>query len=136
MATIGLVQKQDDGSFTGTLNTLALKAKIRIVPISRKAGDNGPDYRVVTSDGVDIGGGWTRVGRESQREYVSLKLDVLAWKGGSGGRGRARRGRRRWGRGSATGFACGPARRAAGPEAQGASPPALARRPLRVRPRT
>jgi uncharacterized protein (DUF736 family) len=75
MATIGLVQKQDDGSFTGTLNTLALKAKIRIVPINRKAGDNGPDYRVVTSDGVDIGGGWTRVGRESQREYVSLKLD-------------------------------------------------------------
>lgn len=75
MATIGLVQKQDDGSFIGTLNTLALKAKIRIVPVVRKTNDTAPDYRVLTSDAVEIGGGWTRVGRESQREYVSLKLD-------------------------------------------------------------
>ncbi len=75
MATIGFVQQQDDGSFTGSLNTLALKARIRIVPTGRKAGDNGPDYRVLTSDGVDIGAAWTRIGRESQREYVSLKID-------------------------------------------------------------
>lgn len=75
MATIGFVQKQDDGSFTGSLTTLALKAKIRIVPVGRKTSDNGPDYRVITSDGVDIGAAWIRTGRESQRDYVSLKID-------------------------------------------------------------
>ena len=75
MATIGFVQQQDDGSFAGTLTTLALKAKIRIVPVGRKTSDNGPDYRVITSDGVDIGAAWIRTGRESQRDYVSLKID-------------------------------------------------------------
>lgn len=28
-----------------------------------------------TADGVDIGAGWTRVGRESQQSYASLKLE-------------------------------------------------------------
>jgi uncharacterized protein (DUF736 family) len=74
MATIGFVQKQDDGSFAGQLTTLALKARIRIVPVA-KSSDNGPDYRVVTADGVDIGAGWTRTGRTSGQPYVSLKID-------------------------------------------------------------
>jgi uncharacterized protein (DUF736 family) len=30
---------------------------------------------VITGDGVDIGAAWIRTGRESQRDYVSLKID-------------------------------------------------------------
>ncbi len=75
MATIGIVRKEDDGRFVGNLNTLAIRANIRIVPVRDKRSDTAPDYRVQTAEGVDIGVGWTRIGRESQRSYVSLKLD-------------------------------------------------------------
>lgn len=74
MATIGYVQKKDNG-FTGTLKTLSINAPIEIRPNNSPANDRAPDF-VVYSGPVEIGAGFTRVGKTSGKEYVSLKLEA------------------------------------------------------------
>jgi len=73
MPAIGYVTKSDDGSFTGQLKTLSIRAEIDIVANDKKTTDTQPDYRV-TSDGVEIGAGWLRRSETSGRDYVSLSL--------------------------------------------------------------
>jgi Uncharacterized conserved protein len=82
MPTIGFVQKQSDGSFTGHITTLGFDANVRIVPNGRKNGEEMPDFRVLARPSRDVkrrecelGGGWLRKGRASSEEYISLKLD-------------------------------------------------------------
>lgn len=72
MSAIGYVTRDGEG-FKGQLRTLSIRAPIEIVPNRRKAGDNHPDFRV-TSEGVEVGAGWTRVGEASGKEYVSLSI--------------------------------------------------------------
>lgn len=69
---LGYVTQTDQGGFEGTLATMSLKKRIRILPNTEKQTDAQPDYRIYTEDRVEIGGGWNRVGRNSGREYVSL----------------------------------------------------------------
>ena len=45
MATIGTFTQTKDG-FTGTIRTLALNVKAKIVPDDHKANEAAPDYRV------------------------------------------------------------------------------------------
>ena len=71
MTTIGTFTRDGD-SFTGTIATLALKAKVAIKPIAKTA-ENAPDYRVYAS-GVEIGAAWTKKG-EADKPYLSIKLD-------------------------------------------------------------
>ena len=71
MTTIGTFTRDGDG-FTGTIATLAIKAKATIKPV-KKAVENAPDYRVYAS-GVEIGAGWSKTS-ETDKPYVSLKLD-------------------------------------------------------------
>ena len=73
MASIGLVTRQEDGSFKGQLKTISIRAPIDIIPNGVKATNNQPDYRVLSQD-VEIGAGWLRTGEASGREYVSLSL--------------------------------------------------------------
>lgn len=49
MANIGTFTTQN-GSYTGTVRTLTLNVKVRLVP-SDKASENAPDYRVVAGNG-------------------------------------------------------------------------------------
>jgi uncharacterized protein (DUF736 family) len=72
MATIGTFLRNANG-YTGAVRTLALNIKARITPVD---GDNdrSPDFRIV-SDNLEIGAAWKRTARESQREYLSVKLD-------------------------------------------------------------
>ena len=77
MATIGTVRKLED-RYSGSLNTLSIKAQIEIVPVSRKASDQAPDYRVYSS-GAEIGAGWLNVGRNSGKNYVRVRLDDPAF---------------------------------------------------------
>lgn len=74
MPAIGYVQRQSDGSFKGSIKTLSVNAEIMIVPNRGKTGEQ-PDYRVV-SNGVELGGGWVRIGEVSQREYVRLAMSA------------------------------------------------------------
>jgi uncharacterized protein (DUF736 family) len=71
MATIGTFTKTNDG-FTGTIQTVGLKAKVAIAPVEKR-GDSAPDYRVYVGK-VEIGAGWARTSKGG-REFVSLKLD-------------------------------------------------------------
>ncbi|QLC25051.1 DUF736 domain-containing protein [Parasphingopyxis algicola] len=67
----GYVTRTETG-FEGTLATMGLKKRIRIVENTAKETDAQPDYRIRTEDGVEIGGGWSRTRRVSGNPYVSL----------------------------------------------------------------
>ena len=72
MATIGTFTR-DGNAFTGIINTLALKSKAIFQPID-KSNENAPDFRVYAA-GVEIGAAWSKTGQESERPYLSVKLD-------------------------------------------------------------
>ena len=59
--------------FTGTVRTLALNVKVRIVP-SDKGSEHAPDYRIVASAGLEIGAAWKKVSK-ADRPYLSVTLD-------------------------------------------------------------
>lgn len=60
-------------NFTGKINTLNLDVDIRIVAIEATS-ENSPDFRLMAGD-VEVGAGWKRTGRDSGREYLSVKFD-------------------------------------------------------------
>lgn len=71
MTTIGTF-KQDENGFTGTIATLALKAKVAIKPVAKTV-ENAPDFRVYAA-GVEIGAAWSKTS-EADKPYLSIKLD-------------------------------------------------------------
>jgi len=73
MTAIGHVTKQKDGSYKGQLKTLSFRAPIDILTNTAKNGDTQPDYRIY-SQAVEIGAGWTKRGKTSGEDYVSLSL--------------------------------------------------------------
>ena len=72
MANIGTFTAQN-GSYTGTVRTLTLNVKVRIVP-GDKASENAPDYRVVAGNGLEIGAAWKKLSKAA-RSYLSVTLD-------------------------------------------------------------
>ncbi|QLA82516.1 DUF736 domain-containing protein [Acidovorax sp. JMULE5] len=72
MANIGTFTVQNN-SFTGTVRTLTLNVKVRLVP-SDKASEYAPDYRVIAGNGLEIGAAWKKVSK-AERPYLSLTLD-------------------------------------------------------------
>ena len=72
MANIGTFTADKDG-FTGTLRTLTLNVKVRLVP-SDKTSENAPDYRVVAGNGLEIGAAWKKLSK-AERPYLSVTLD-------------------------------------------------------------
>ena len=55
MANIGTFTAEKDG-FTGTLRTLTLNVKVKIIP-NAKESENAPDYRIVAGN-FEIGAAW------------------------------------------------------------------------------
>jgi uncharacterized protein (DUF736 family) len=72
MANIGTFTTHN-GSYTGTVRTLTLNVKVRLVP-SDKASENAPDYRVVAGNGLEIGAAWKKLSK-AERPYLSVTLD-------------------------------------------------------------
>jgi uncharacterized protein (DUF736 family) len=72
MANIGIFSAQDRG-FTGTLRTLTLNVKVKIVPIPKES-ENAPDYRIVTDANSEVGAAWKKISR-ANRPYLSVTLD-------------------------------------------------------------
>lgn len=75
MPAIGYVTRDDNGTFTGQLKTLSIRAEIMIQPNANKAHGAQPDYRIVSRD-VEIGAGWNRHSETSGKDYVSLSLSA------------------------------------------------------------
>ena len=72
MAQIGTFTRQENGSFNGTIKTLALNVKATIRPADKDS-EKAPDYRVFAGT-VEFGAAWKKTSRED-REYLSVKLD-------------------------------------------------------------
>ncbi len=72
MAIIG--ELTTNGNFLqGTLRTLTVNTKIRLISIERVSRD-APDYRVVAPNGAELGAGWKAVSTNGE-PYISLKID-------------------------------------------------------------
>lgn len=72
MATIGTFTSSENG-FDGSIRTLALNVKARIAR-TENASDKGPHFRIYAGK-VELGAAWQKRSSESDRDYLSVKLD-------------------------------------------------------------
>ncbi|MEH7876301.1 DUF736 domain-containing protein [Rhizobium laguerreae] len=72
MATIGTFTANENG-FTGSIRTLALNVKARIARVDSPS-DKGPHFRIYAGN-VELGAAWQKRSGESERDYLSVKLD-------------------------------------------------------------
>jgi uncharacterized protein (DUF736 family) len=72
MATIGTFTKSGDNGFVGSVKTLALNVKTKIVP-TEKDNDKSPDFRILAGT-TEFGAAWRKTSNAG-REYLSVKLD-------------------------------------------------------------
>lgn len=73
MATIGTFTKTED-SFVGTIRTMTINVKTKIVPNKKKESDAAPDYRVYAG-GAELGAGWMEESKDGETTYLAMKLD-------------------------------------------------------------
>jgi uncharacterized protein (DUF736 family) len=72
MATIGTFTAADNG-YTGSVKTLTLNVKAKFVA-TEKTNEKAPDYRIVAG-ATEFGAAWKQKAQNSDREYLSVKLD-------------------------------------------------------------
>ena len=72
MATIGSFTASDNG-FTGSIRTLTLNVKARFQRVDNPS-DKGPHYRIYAGN-VELGAAWQKRSNETDRDYLSVKLD-------------------------------------------------------------
>lgn len=70
MTTIATFTKTENG-YTGEIRTLALNSKLTLTTADNTKG-KAPDFRVLTKDGIEIGGAWKS---KSGNVYLSVRLD-------------------------------------------------------------
>ena len=73
MTTIGSFIRKPDGSFEGSLATLTMRARLRLVPLEDKTSDKAPDFRVYAGR-VELGAAWSKESAEGA-SYLSVSLD-------------------------------------------------------------
>lgn len=71
MAHIGTFTHENN-SYSGTVRTLTLNVKIKIVPNDKEKA-NAPDYRILV-DNFEIGAAWKKISK-AERPYLSVTLD-------------------------------------------------------------
>ena len=71
MANIGNFAAQDKG-YTGTVRTLTLNVKVKIVPTDKDS-EKAPDFRILAGN-FEIGAAW-RKDSQQDRPYLSVTLD-------------------------------------------------------------
>ena len=73
MATIGTFTASDNG-FVGSIKTLTLNIKAKLIA-TEKENEKAPDFRIFAATTVEFGAAWKKTARETEREYLSVKLD-------------------------------------------------------------
>ena len=74
MATIGSFTAVADG-YTGTIRTMTVNVKAKIVANDQKKSDAAPDFRVYAGK-AELGAAWkARTNGEDPRDYLSVQLD-------------------------------------------------------------
>lgn len=75
MAIIGHFTASKEGGWEGTIQTLSINAKVRLVPNDNQSGDKAPAFRVFVGKS-DVGAAWkARSQGDNPRDYLSLKLE-------------------------------------------------------------
>jgi len=75
MALIGTFALAKNGGWTGTIRTLTIDAKVRLVPNDNRDSENAPAFRVFVGQSR-IGDAWeARSGGDSPKEYLRIRLD-------------------------------------------------------------
>jgi uncharacterized protein (DUF736 family) len=73
MAQIGNFTRAEDGSYSGTIKTLSLNIKARLLPAEPSENEKAPNLRVMAGN-VEIGAAWQRTSKDNT-VYHSVKLD-------------------------------------------------------------
>ena len=72
---IGSFTLSKDGGWTGSIRTLTLDAKLRLVPNDDRASEKAPAYRVLLGN-TRIGDAWeARTTGDTSKTYLRLRLD-------------------------------------------------------------
>jgi uncharacterized protein (DUF736 family) len=75
MPVIGIFIPAKDGGWTGSLRTLTIGVKLRLVPNDNRDHDNAPAFRVFVG-ATRIGDAWeARSGGDHPKDYLRIKLD-------------------------------------------------------------
>ena len=73
MPVIGSFAVVKDG-YAGTIRTLTLSAKVRMVANDRKEAEGSPDFRIMAGT-AEIGVAWRKTKQGSQETFLHVKLD-------------------------------------------------------------
>ena len=73
MPVIGTFKPEKDG-YAGTLRTLTLNMKVKILAYDRKGTEGAPDFRLYVGD-TEIGAAWRRTAKETEVPYLSVRID-------------------------------------------------------------
>ena len=74
MTVIGHFVPDTDG-YVGSIRTLTLHAKLRLVAIDNKTNEDGPDFRIMFGM-QDVGAAWKSKTHEAEpRDYLSAMID-------------------------------------------------------------
>lgn len=72
---IGSFILSKDGGWSGSVRTLTIDAKIRLVPNDDRSSDNAPAFRILAGT-IRIGDAWeARTGGDNPKTYWRLRLD-------------------------------------------------------------
>ena len=74
MSVIGHFVADTDG-YVGSIRTLTIQAKLRLVAIDNKTKEDGPDFRILFGL-QDVGAAWKAKTHEAEpRDYLSAMID-------------------------------------------------------------
>ena len=74
MSVIGHFVADTDG-YVGTIRTLTIQAKLRLVAIDNKVKEDGPDFRILFGL-QEVGAAWKAKTHEAEpRDYLSAMID-------------------------------------------------------------
>ena len=73
MPVIGTFSAVKDG-YAGTIRTLTVATKVRLVANDRKEGEGAPDFRIFAGT-AEIGAAWRKIKQGAEQTYLRVKLD-------------------------------------------------------------
>ena len=75
MSVIGTFTPAKDGGWTGSIHTLTINTKVRLVPNDNRDNENAPVFRVFVGQSR-VGDAWAaRSGGDSSKDYFRVRLD-------------------------------------------------------------
>lgn len=79
MSVVGIFTASKDGGWAGTIRTLAINAKVRLVPNDNRESASAPAFRVLVGHSR-VGEAWeARSVGDHPKDYLRVWLDDPAW---------------------------------------------------------